>query len=109
MKTLLVSAQTLGRGDDTLGAVLIEKFFTLLADEPAPPETVFFYNTGVRLCVEGSAIHPYLRALHGRGVRLLACGTCLDHYRIHPAPPVEASTMKHLLSLLAADPGVVTV
>jgi len=109
MKTLLVSGQTLGRGDDALGAVLVEKFFTLLADEPVIPETVFFFNTGVRLCVEGSPVLPYLRAMKGRGVDLLACGTCLDYCKLKPVLEVEASTMKRLLALMAAEPGVVTV
>jgi intracellular sulfur oxidation DsrE/DsrF family protein len=109
MKTLLISGQTLGRGDDALGAILIEKFFTLLADDPAPPEAVFFYNTGVRLCVEGSPVIPYLKALRGRGVNLMACGTCLEFFKVRPVPEVEAATMKHLLALMRDDPAVVTV
>ena len=109
MKTLLVSGQAFGRGDDALGTIVTEKFFTLLADEPALPETIFFYNTGVRLCLEGSPVLPYLKALRGRGVNLLACSTCLDYYKAKPVPEVEASTMKRLLSLMAAEPGIVAV
>jgi hypothetical protein len=109
MKTLLVSGQTLGRGDDALGTLLIEKFFTLLADAAVPPATIFFYNTGVRLCLPGTPVLPYLKALHGRGVELMACGTCVDYYKAVPVPEVEVSTMKHLLELMAAEPGVVTV
>lgn len=109
MKALLVSGQTLGRGDDALGALLVEKFFTLLADDPAPPKRIFFYNTGARLCLPGTPILPYLKALHGRGVKLMACGTCVEYYQATPVPEVEVSTMKHLLELMAAEPGVVTV
>ena len=54
MKTLLISGATFGRGDDAIGTILIEKFFTLLADSPVLPETVFFYNTGARLCLPGN-------------------------------------------------------
>jgi intracellular sulfur oxidation DsrE/DsrF family protein len=107
MKTLLVTSAVMGSGDDALGALLMEKFFTLLAEAPAVPETVFFYNTGVRLCAEGSPILPYLRALRGRGVELLACGTCVDHFGTPPIPKVEVSTMKTLLALLAEDPGTI--
>ena len=109
MKTLLISGATFGRGDDAIGTILIEKFFTLLADSPVLPETVFFYNTGARLCLPGSHVLPYLKALHGRGVRLLACSTCLDYYKSAPVPEVEVSTMKHLLTLMADEPGVVTI
>ena len=106
MKTLIVGGSTLGRGDDALGAILIEKFFTLLAAESSPPETIFFYNTGVRLCLDGSPVLPYLKALRGHGTKLLACGTCLDYYKAKTVPEVEASTMKVLIELMSQDGGV---
>jgi hypothetical protein len=108
MKTLIISGATLGRGDDALGTILMEKFLTLLAQGEAPPQTVFFYNTGVLLTKEDSPVLPYLQALGQRGARLLACGTCLDYFKMRPAPGIEAGTMGMLLDLMGQG-GVVTV
>jgi len=108
MKTLLISGATLGRGDDAIGTVLMEKFLTLLAQGGAPPQTVFFYNTGVLLTKEGSSVLPYLQALKKRSVHLLACGTCLDFFKMRPADGIEPSTMGVLLDLMGQG-GVVTM
>jgi len=108
MKTLLISGVTLGRGNDDIGTVLMEKFLTLLAQGGAAPQTVFFYNTGVLLTKEGSPVLPYLQALGARGVRLLACGTCLDFFKMRPAGGIEASTMGTLLELMGQG-GVVAI
>jgi hypothetical protein len=40
---------------------------------------------------------------------LMACGTCLEFFKVRPVPEVEAATMKHLLALMRDDPAVVTV
>jgi hypothetical protein len=100
MKTLIIGGSSLGRGDDGIGAILMEKFLTLQAQSEQVPETVFFYNTGVLLTVDGSGVLPYLQALRAKGSRLLACGTCLDYYKAKPVPEVEASTMKVLIELM---------
>lgn len=100
MKTLIVGGSTLGRGDNALGAILMEKFLTLLAQDDSAPHTVFFYNMGVLLTVDGSAVLPYLHTLHKRGSRLLACGTCLDYFKVRLADGIEPSTMKVLIKLL---------
>ena len=108
MKTLIVGGSALGRGDDAIGAVLMEKFLTLLAQGDPVPNTIFFYNTGVLLTVDGSGMLPYLQALRAKGSRLLACGTCLDYFKVRPADGIEASTMKTMIELLDQD-GVVTL
>ena len=100
MKLLLISGSTLGRGNDEVGAILMEKLMTHMAQSDAHPKTVFFYNTGVRLTPEGSPILPYLQALRVKGTRLLACGTCLDYFKIRPADGIEPSTMKAMVELL---------
>ncbi len=77
-----VSSDVMGRGDDELGALLLRSFLkTLLELEPRlGPDTVVFYNAGVRLCCEGSPVLEDLRRLEAKGVEILACGTCLNYY-----------------------------
>jgi len=77
-----VTADRMGRGDDELGALLLRSFLKTLALVEAPyrPDTVIFYNAGVRLCCEGSELLDDLRRLEELGVELIACGTCLNYY-----------------------------
>ena len=78
---LVVPDQYMGRGDDPeLGGILIRAFFHTLGEVDPLPDTVIFFNAGVKLVVEGSAVVEDLKTLCGRGVKVLACGTCLGHF-----------------------------
>lgn len=78
---LVVPGETMGRGEATeLGQVLIRSFFHTLLEIERRPDVIVFYNTGVRLVVEGSPILEDLRALSEQGVQILACGTCLGYF-----------------------------
>ncbi len=78
---LVVPGETMGRGESTeLGQVLIRSFFHTLLETERRPDVIVFYNTGVRLVVEGSPILEDLRALSEQGVQILACGTCLGYF-----------------------------
>ena len=44
------------------------------------PDAIILLNAGVKLTVEGSPVLEDLVALEGKGVELLACGTCLGHF-----------------------------
>ncbi|GAB4412704.1 MAG: sulfurtransferase-like selenium metabolism protein YedF [Anaerolineales bacterium] len=78
---VVIPDQYMGRGDDPqLGEILIRAFFHTLGEVDPLPDILIFFNAGVRLVVEGSAVLEDLKALCGRGVKLLACGTCLGHF-----------------------------
>lgn len=78
---LVVPGEFMGRGDDPeLGGILIRAFFHTLGEVEPLPDTIIFFNAGVKLVVEGSAVVDDLKALCGRGVKILACGTCLGHF-----------------------------
>lgn len=71
----------MGRGESAeLGQVLIRSFFHTLLEIERRPDVIVFYNSGVRLVVEGSPILEDLRALAEQGVQILACGTCLGYF-----------------------------
>ncbi len=77
---VVVNGESMGRGDDGLGAKLLGSFLrTATAVEPKP-DAIVFYNAGVRLLGPGSAHLDGLRALDEAGVDLLACVTCLEFY-----------------------------
>ncbi len=107
---LLVAGDTLGRGPQELGGVLIKGWFHTLTEVQPCPETIVFVNTGVRLVVEGSPVLEDLRTLVGRGVQLLACGTCLSHFDLKEKVAVgTVSNMYTIAETLLGAGKVVTV
>jgi selenium metabolism protein YedF len=78
--TLLVTRNGMGNGDLELQHKLIKKYFHLLNESNYLPSVIAFYTDGVRLLTTGSPVLEQLKALEDKGVRLVACGTCLDHY-----------------------------
>jgi selenium metabolism protein YedF len=79
---IFVDGETVGRGSDELGAILMKSFLVTLKELNPLPWRIIFINSGVKLAVEGS---PYLGALSNLaalGAEILCCGTCLDYYRI---------------------------
>ena len=77
---IVLHAETLGRGDDALGAKLIGSYLRTLAAVDPRPDAIVFYNAAVRLLAKDSAHLDALRALEDAGVELLACVTCVEHY-----------------------------
>ena len=79
---LVVPSEFMGRGEDELGHILIRGFFHTLGEVEPLPETIIFFNSGVKLVAEGSPVLEDLQALCGKGVEVLACGTCLGYYEL---------------------------
>ena len=78
---LAVGSEFMGRGEDAeLGAILIRAFFHTLGEVSPQPDTIIFFNSGVKLVVEGSPVLADLLALRDSGIEILACGTCLGQY-----------------------------
>lgn len=85
MQTLLIPSQTLGSGDEELGRKLIKILLDTLASNETRPRTIILMNAGVKLACEGSAVLGAFRDLVENGVRILACGTCLNHFNLNQA------------------------
>lgn len=77
---LTVPEDIMGRGERELGTVLVRAFFHTLLEVRPRPDVIIFFNTGVRLVVEGSPVLEDLQALAEQGVQILACGTCLGYF-----------------------------
>jgi len=78
-KVILIQSEGLGRGDERLGGMLMANFLRLLGENKEKPETLVFWNTGVRLLCEGSDVMGHLKRLEEQGVEMLACSTCLEY------------------------------
>ncbi|MGD8464180.1 MAG: sulfurtransferase-like selenium metabolism protein YedF [Anaerolineae bacterium] len=79
---LVVQSDKMGRGEDPLGDILIRGFFHTLGEVEPIPQTVIFFNTGVKLACEGSPILEDLESLEDLGVQMLVCGTCLNYFEV---------------------------
>lgn len=75
-----IGSQTMGQGDDELGAVLMKGFIYALTQLDPAPATVLLFNGGAHLSVQGSPALPDLQTLAAGGTEILTCGTCLNHY-----------------------------
>lgn len=105
---VVIASETLGSGDDELGAVLMRAFVKTLAKVDARPSAVIFQNGGVRHTLEGAALLEDVRALEALGVPVLVCGTCLDWFGAKDRLAAGAiSNMHDILTLLLAAPSVI--
>ena len=90
----MMPSETMGRGDEELGGILIRGFFHTLGEVEPLPDIIIFINGGVKLVVEGSRVLEDIQALCEQGVEILACGTCLGHYDLKERVAVgEVSNM----------------
>ncbi|MDO4486830.1 MAG: sulfurtransferase-like selenium metabolism protein YedF [Bacillota bacterium] len=77
---IVLSANVMGTGDETLGTSLMKAFIFAVTKQDMLPETILCYNTGAYLTCEDSDSLEDLKALEAEGVKVLTCGTCLDFY-----------------------------
>jgi selenium metabolism protein YedF len=95
---IVISADTMGRGNDELGFVLIRAFLHTVGLQKEKPDTMIFYNTGVKLTVQGSEVIDDLKQLESDGVQLLVCGTCLNYFEIKDK--IAAGTVSNMYDIV---------
>jgi len=100
-----VHSNTMGRGDDALGGILIKGFLKTLRDVDPKPAKLVFVNKGVFLTTEGSELIGDILELEEMGIEVLSCGTCLDFFNLKEKLKVGlASNMFDITSaLMQAD------
>jgi selenium metabolism protein YedF len=79
---VVISSEVMGQGDSDLGKKLMKSFFVALSCLDTMPSSVMFYNSGVKLTTENSEVIEMLYEIERRGVEILICGTCVDHFKI---------------------------
>ncbi|TEU11359.1 MAG: sulfurtransferase-like selenium metabolism protein YedF [Anaerolineales bacterium] len=107
---LTVPSDVMGRGDEELGGVLVRAFFHTLGEVEPLPQTIIFFNSGVKLVVEGSPVVEDLQALEAQGMEILACGTCLGYYGLKEKVAVgEVSNMYTIAETMLGTGKVVSL
>ncbi len=79
---VMISSDCLGRGDDELGGKLAVNFIKTLKEMGNELWRLVFVNSGVKLTIENAKPLEDLIALEKHGVKILVCGTCLDHFKL---------------------------
>lgn len=92
-KTLvLITTETLGRGDDVLGSKLMDTFLGSLLELGPALWCIILLNGGVKLAANSGPALEQLKKLAAAGVRILVCGTCLMHYGLLEQKQVGETT-----------------
>jgi intracellular sulfur oxidation DsrE/DsrF family protein len=109
-KTILITSEFLGRGDDELGGMLMGSFFRKLCTATSLPPEIIFYNAAVKLLAEGSSVLDAIEMLAQKGVDITAYGTCVNYYKLNKLiDPVQIGDMVGIIAELMASDSVVTV
>ena len=75
-----IKGERMGDGDPELGSLLMETFVDNLKLQEQLPTHVVLYNGGVKLAMKESSVCSSLSELEELGIRIMLCGTCIDHY-----------------------------
>lgn len=79
-RVVVLSADTMGTGDEKLGRKLMKAFIFALTSQDVTPDKVICYNTGARLTTVDADTIRDLKVLEAAGTTVMTCGTCLDFY-----------------------------
>jgi len=108
-QVLLLTSNAIGHSDEALGEKLMTSFVQILGELPEKPRTIIFMNSAVKLVVKGASTIEDLKDYEQSGIKLLACGTCLNHYGLTDSVAAgEISNMYDIASTLFAASKIVS-
>lgn len=87
-----VGTNCMGKGDDDLGRKLMRGFLRTWIDSGSQPWRMIFINSGVELTTIDDESVDALTVLQEKGVEILSCGTCLQHFGYEEKLRVGRST-----------------
>jgi selenium metabolism protein YedF len=107
---VLVSSNRMGRGDDDLGARLMVNFLKTLREMGGELWRLIFLNSGVKLAIAGSEVLEDLQGYEREGLKILVCGTCLDHFDLLDRKEVgETTNMLDIVTALQLSDKVINL
>lgn len=107
---VVFNSDGMGRADAKLTHKLAGAFLNVLDLDDRLPRAICFYGEGVKLTVEGSPVLEELGSLAEKGVELVVCTTCLNHFDLFDDLAVgTAGGMKEIVALQWAAGKVVTL
>jgi selenium metabolism protein YedF len=107
---VVVAATAMGRGDDVLGEKLLISYLKTLGEMGPELWRLVFINGGVKLTVTDSPVLEELQAYERNGLLILACGTCLEHFKLTADKQVGQTTnMLDIVTAMQLADSVITL
>ncbi|GHU61664.1 sulfurtransferase-like selenium metabolism protein YedF [Spirochaetia bacterium] len=107
---VLITSDSMGRGAEDLGKLLIKGFIFSLTQLNPLPEALVFLNGGAHLTTEGANTVGDLKALEEKGTGIYTCGTCANYYKLTESLAVGSIVdMMKITNTLAKASGVITL
>ena len=111
-KKIMVMCATdrIGFGDNELGLKLMVNFLRTLKEMGDDLWRLVFVNNGVKLTINGSVVLADLREYEKAGLKILVCGTCLDHFNLLERKQVgETTNMLDIVTAMQLADKVVSI
>jgi sulfur relay (sulfurtransferase) complex TusBCD TusD component (DsrE family) len=106
---VLLNSERLGQGPDELGTMLMGAFLKRLWVSERKSDSLFFYNSSVRLLAKGSPVQDAVEGLARAGVDVIACAPCVGHYALEGKLAAgRLSTMQEAFELMMGADKVIT-
>jgi hypothetical protein len=107
---IVVNRDGMGQAEPALAHKLLKAYLNMLDLDDRLPRTICFYAEGVKMTVPGSPVLEELESLAGKGVPLIVCTTCLNHFGVFDDLAVgTAGGMKDIVDAQDAAAKVVTL
>lgn len=106
-RVVVIASDCMGEGDPVLGRQLLKGFIFALTQLEELPDTMLFYNGGAAMTCEESPALADLKSLAERGVEILTCGTCLNHYGLTERLAVGEATNMYVIAETMMNAGSV--
>ena len=97
---VMCATDRIGFGDDGLGLKLMVNFLRTLKEMGRELWRLVFVNNGVKLTIDGSQVLDDLKTFESKGIKILVCGTCLDHFDLLERKQVGETT--NMLDIVTA-------
>lgn len=97
---VMCASDRIGFGDDELGSRLMINFLRTLRELGGELWRLVFVNNGVKLAIDGSEVLEDLKNYEKAGLKVLVCGTCLDHFNLLERKQVGETT--NMLDIVTA-------
>jgi len=96
----MCAGDRIGFGDDALGLALMVNFLRTLKEMGDELWRLVFLNNGVKLTIDGSEVLRDLQQYEEDGLKIMVCGTCLNHFNLLERKQVGETT--NMLDIVTA-------
>ena len=108
--TIIINNKGMVPNPEDLGKEMMGSFLRKLWMSETKPDRIIFYGTGVYLVAQGTPFLDSLDALFKAGVDLIACATCVGHYKLRNKIIIgRISDMQEFISIIMKSDKVITL